>query len=54
MNLDQFKKNIAYAKKTGFDQFYLWGAEWWYWLKDEHNRGEIWNEAKNLFEEQNK
>ena len=49
MNLDQFKKNINFAKKTGFDEFYLWGAEWWYWLKVKHNMPEIWQEAKSLF-----
>lgn len=49
MNVDQFKKNVEYAKSTGFDTFYFWGAEWWYWLKENQNRPEIWNEAKKLF-----
>lgn len=49
MNLSQFKKNIEYAKNTGLDTFYLWGAEWWYWLKETQSRPEIWNEAKKLF-----
>ncbi len=49
MNLDQFKKNIEFAKKTGFDKFYLWGAEWWYWLKEKHGQPEIWSEAKKIF-----
>lgn len=49
MNLEQFRNNIEYAKKTGFDQFYLWGAEWWYWMKEKHNQPEIWEEAKKLF-----
>jgi len=35
MNLEQFKKNIEFAQKTGFDTIYLWGAEWWHWLKRE-------------------
>lgn len=48
MSLEQFRKHIEYAKKTGFDEFYLWGSEWWRWL---YMRGEeeIWDEAKNLF-----
>lgn len=50
MNLEQFKKNIEYAKQTGLKEFYLWGAEWWYWLKDAKNKPEIWNEAKTLFQ----
>jgi hypothetical protein len=49
MNLEQFQKNIEFAKKTGFDQFYFWGAEWWYWMKEKQNKPDIWNEAKKLF-----
>lgn len=49
MNLEQFRKNIEFAKKTGFDTFYLWGAEWWGWLKEKQNKPEIWEEAKKLF-----
>lgn len=49
MNLEKFQKNIEFAKKTGFDTFYLWGAEWWYWLKEKQNKPEIWVEAKELF-----
>ncbi|MBU2539622.1 cellulase family glycosylhydrolase [Patescibacteria group bacterium] len=49
MDLEKFKYNIEFAKKTGLDTFYLWGAEWWYWLKDKQNQPEIWNEAKKLF-----
>jgi hypothetical protein len=49
MNPEQFKKNIEFAKKTGFDEFYLWGAEWMYWLKKNQNNPTIWDEAKTLF-----
>jgi len=49
MNLEQFKNNINYAKKTGLDAFYFWGVEWWYWLKTAQNSPAIWNEAKTLF-----
>ena len=49
MNIKQFRKNIEYAEQTGLDEFYFWGTEWWYWMKDKHNRPEIWNEAKKLF-----
>ena len=49
MNLERFKANIEFAKKTGLDEFYLWGGEWWYWLKEKQNKPEIWNEAKKLF-----
>ena len=49
MNLEQFKKNINFARSTGLDTFYLWGSEWWYWMKEKQNKPEIWNEANNLF-----
>ncbi|MDI6602674.1 MAG: beta-galactosidase [Patescibacteria group bacterium] len=49
MNLEQFKNNIEFAKKTGLKEFYLWGAEWWYWLKIKQNQPEIWEEVKKLF-----
>jgi len=49
MNLDQFKKNIAYAQKTGFKDFYLWGSEWWYWVKTTPKDSSIWDEARKLF-----
>ncbi len=49
MDLAQFKSNINFAKKTGLKEFYLWGAEWWYWMKETQDRPEIWNEAKILF-----
>ena len=49
MDLEQFRKNIKFAKETGFDEFYLWGAEWWYWLKIKQNDSGIWDEARELF-----
>jgi len=52
MNLERFRYNIEFAKKTGFDTLYLWGAEWWYWLKKnfpEQKDALIWEEAKKLF-----
>lgn len=51
MSLQKFKDNILYAKQTGMDEFYLWGAEWWFQLKKTQNKPAIWNEAKNLFQQ---
>jgi hypothetical protein len=45
---EKFKDNVEYAKKTGFPRVYLWGAEWWYYLKV-NGHPEIWNEAKKLW-----
>ncbi len=49
MNLEQFKANIEFAKKTGLKEFYLWGSEWWYWMKEKQNRPAIWDEAGKIF-----
>jgi hypothetical protein len=49
MNLERFKENVEFAKKTGLKEFYLWGAEWMYWMKEKQQKPEIWEEAKKLF-----
>ena len=48
MDLEKFKYNIKFAKETGWDTFYFWGAEWWYQMKEKYGQPEIWNEAKRL------
>lgn len=51
MDLDKVKEIVAYARETRYDKQYLWGAEWWYWLKLQgHN--EIWNLGRELFKNQ--
>ena len=49
MNLERFQNIVSFAKKTGLKKFYLWGAEWWYWMKEINGQGDIWEEAKKLF-----
>src|SRR3989344_1594498 len=49
MNVEQFRNNISFARRTGFDTFYLWGVEWWYWLKETQDDPFLWDEAKMLF-----
>jgi len=48
MDLKQFKKNVEFAKSTGIDTFYFWGAEWWYYMKKVNNDSEIWDEARKI------
>jgi len=50
MDLKQFQKNLSFAKDSGFDTFYLWGVEWWYWQKIENNNPTFWEEAKKLWQ----
>lgn len=49
MNIERFNKIIEFGRKTKFDRQYLWGAEWWYWLKEKNNRPEFWDRAKEIF-----
>ncbi|MEI6627552.1 MAG: hypothetical protein WCL61_03070 [bacterium] len=41
--------NTAYAKKAGFDEVYLWGAEWWYFMKEKQNYDNYWKAGKTLW-----
>ncbi|MDD5569483.1 MAG: beta-galactosidase [Candidatus Pacebacteria bacterium] len=49
MSLQQLKKNINFAERTGISTYYLWGGEWWYWMKTKQNHLEYWDEMKNIF-----
>ncbi len=51
MDLDKFNDILKYAEDTRFDQQYLWGAEWWYWL-NEKGYPEMWEKGKELYREQ--
>ncbi|MFH0937400.1 MAG: beta-galactosidase [Candidatus Daviesbacteria bacterium] len=46
--LIQFEENVDYAKKVGFEEIYLWGAEWWYFAKN-MGQPQYLNYAKTLF-----
>jgi len=48
MGVDKFNEMINFSSKTGFDTFYLWGAEWWYWMKTK-GYPELWDRARELF-----
>ncbi len=51
MNLSRTKSTIEFARRTGFDEIYLWGVEWWYWLKTEHGDERFWELGKELMSE---
>ncbi|MBU1110058.1 hypothetical protein KKB83_00310, partial [Patescibacteria group bacterium] len=51
MNPEQFKRIVDFARQTGIKEFYFWGAEWWYWLREQGNT-KIWNEANRVLKEQ--
>lgn len=47
----QFEDNVKFARRAGFPRAYLWGAEWWYYQK-QNGHPEIWDEAKKLWQNQ--
>ncbi|HAV11262.1 MAG TPA: hypothetical protein DCX32_01830 [Candidatus Moranbacteria bacterium] len=49
MNASKLKDNIEYARKTGITDIYVWGVEWWYWLKATQDHPEVWDQAKILY-----
>lgn len=41
-------ENVNFAKETSFSQIYLWGVEWWYYMRSQ-GHPEYWDFAKSLF-----
>ncbi|NTW27650.1 MAG: cellulase family glycosylhydrolase [Candidatus Moranbacteria bacterium] len=48
MNAEILVDNIEFAKKTGMKEIYVWGVEWWYYMKTVQNNPTIWEAAKTL------
>jgi hypothetical protein len=51
MDEQKLVANIEYAKQLGVSEIYLWGVEWWYWLKVNQHYPTVWDTAKGLFQE---
>ncbi|KKW08230.1 MAG: Endo-1,4-beta-mannosidase [Candidatus Kaiserbacteria bacterium GW2011_GWA2_49_19] len=49
MTISKFRENLEFARATGLDTFYLWGGEWWYWMKEKQEDSSFWDEAKTIF-----
>ncbi len=49
MSIEKFQNIIEFSSKTGFKEFYLWGAEWWYWEKQVNSEPAYWQEAAKLY-----
>ena len=48
MNSEKIKENVEFAQKSGFDTVYLWGAEWWYYMKTVKKHSAIWETVKEV------
>ncbi len=49
MDEKKLQENVEYAKRVGFPEIYLWGGEWWYFLKTKKDYPAVWETAKELF-----
>jgi Cellulase (glycosyl hydrolase family 5) len=49
MDVHKFNDILSYARATRYDRQYLWGGEWWYWLKTVHDHEEMWERGRLLF-----
>jgi hypothetical protein len=47
MNPERLRDNVDFAVSTGASEIYLWGVEWWYWLKSQ-GEPELWQAARGL------
>jgi hypothetical protein len=50
MNLEKVDEILAYARDTRYEHQYLWGGEWWYWLR-EKGEPSFWDRGKEIFSE---
>lgn len=48
MSPQKLEDIAEYARKTNFSESYLWGAEWWYWLKTQKGESAMWDTAKKI------
>lgn len=48
-SIQDFRNNINFTKKVGASRAYLWGVEWWYWMKKKQGVNEYWETAEELF-----
>lgn len=44
----RFDQNVEYAQKVGASRAYLWGVEWWYYMKTKAGDGKYWEKAKEV------
>jgi len=47
MDPERLRGNVDFAVSTGASEIYLWGVEWWYWLKLQGQDG-LWQSARGL------
>lgn len=51
MSLGRTRSSLDFARSTGLPDIYIWGAEWWYWLKERQGDSRFWELGKQVFNE---
>lgn len=48
MNPERLRAHIDYVRHVGASRAYLWGVEWWYWMKDVKGDSRYWDIARQV------
>jgi hypothetical protein len=48
MDPARLEAHLDYASRVGASRVYLWGVEWWYYMKQERNDSRYWDIVKSL------
>ncbi|MFH1392201.1 MAG: beta-galactosidase [bacterium] len=48
MSPEKFRDIVDFEKQTGISEVYLWGAEWWFWLKNIKGDNSMWEEVRKI------
>jgi len=46
MSPERLQKHFDYTERIGVPRAYLWGVEWWYWLKEKQGNSVFWDMAR--------
>lgn len=47
---NDFRRTLSIARRTGIKEIYLWGAEYWYYMKEKRGDSSFLEEAKKLWQ----
>ncbi len=53
MNPERLVEHMDFVTHIGVPRAYLWGVEWWYWMKEIKGDGRYWDVVKKRIEETN-
>ncbi len=48
-SLRWLRDNVTLARRSGADRVYLWGVEWWLYLREQRGDSSLWDAGRPLF-----